>query len=173
MQQEGYDAHDFNLFDDRSSVLWRKPYVDGAVRELTAGDSRSQEQIRQAVEQIMLAAGEGQPDVRYTTRKARRARGNVRVEAQIDMTWSLPRRAHNFFARAGGGRQEPAARRRCRFRRPARLRSRQDSGRLRDAGGTKPAGLHGVDGGSGAFMQEGVAGRERTDGLLAAVGYWL
>ena len=35
VQQEGYDAHDFNLFDDRSSVLWRKPYIDGAVRELT------------------------------------------------------------------------------------------------------------------------------------------
>ena len=41
LQQEGYDAHDFNLFDDRSSQLWRKPYVDGAVRELTAGDSRT------------------------------------------------------------------------------------------------------------------------------------
>jgi hypothetical protein len=37
VQQEGYDAHDFNLFDDRSSQLWRKPYVDGAVRELTSG----------------------------------------------------------------------------------------------------------------------------------------
>jgi hypothetical protein len=35
VQQEGYDAHDFNLFDDRSSVLWRKPYIDGAVREMT------------------------------------------------------------------------------------------------------------------------------------------
>ena len=56
MQQEGYDAHDFNLFDDRSSQLWRKPYVDGAVRELTSGSSRSQEQIRQAVEQMMIAS---------------------------------------------------------------------------------------------------------------------
>lgn len=84
VQQEGYDAHDFNLFDDRSSVLWRKPYVDGAVRELTSGDSRSQEQIRQAVEQIMLSAGDGAPDVRYTTRKAHRARGNVTVDAHID-----------------------------------------------------------------------------------------
>jgi hypothetical protein len=59
VQQEGYDAHDFNLFDDRSSELWRKPYVDGAVRELTAGDSRSQEQVRQAVEQMMIAARPG------------------------------------------------------------------------------------------------------------------
>jgi len=35
IQQEGYDAHDFNIFDDRAAELWRKPYVDGAVRELT------------------------------------------------------------------------------------------------------------------------------------------
>jgi hypothetical protein len=53
VQQEGYDAHDFNLFDDRSSVLWRKPYVDGAVRELTSGDTRSQEKMRQMVERMM------------------------------------------------------------------------------------------------------------------------
>lgn len=150
MQQEGYDAHDFNLYDDRSSVLWRKPYVDGAVRELTAGDSRSQEQIRQGVEQIMLAAGDGEPDVRYTTRKARRARGNVRVEAEIDRTRSLPRRAHNFFARAGGGRPEPRSGAAAGSRgRPASAGG-QGSGWLRDAGGNEPDGLYGVDGGAGA-----------------------
>jgi hypothetical protein len=84
VQQEGYDAHDFNLYDDRSSQLWRKPYVDGAVRELTSGDSRSQEQIRQAVEQMMIGAGNLNPDVRYTTRPAHRSRGNVTVGAEID-----------------------------------------------------------------------------------------
>jgi len=42
--------------------------VDGAVRELTSGDSRSQDQIRQAVERLMLAAGNYNPDVRHTTR---------------------------------------------------------------------------------------------------------
>jgi hypothetical protein len=84
VQQEGYDAHDFNLFDDRSNTLWRKPYVDGAVRELTAGDSRSQEQLRQAVEQIMIAAGNTNPDVRYTTHKAHRSRANITVDAQED-----------------------------------------------------------------------------------------
>jgi hypothetical protein len=83
LQQEGYDAHDFNLFDDRSSQLWRKPYVDGAVRELTSGDSRTQEQMRQAIEQIMLAAGNNNHDVRYTTRKSHRSRGNVTVDAEI------------------------------------------------------------------------------------------
>jgi hypothetical protein len=84
VQQEGYDAHDFNLFDDRSSQLWRKPYVDGAVRELTSGDSRSQEQIRQAVEQMMIASGTTNPDVRHTSRKAHRARGHVNVDVDID-----------------------------------------------------------------------------------------
>lgn len=84
VQQEGYDAHDFNLFDDRSNTLWRKPYVDGAVRELTAGDTRSQEQLRQAVEQIMISAGNNNPDVRYTTRKAHRSRANITVNAQKD-----------------------------------------------------------------------------------------
>ena len=84
VQQEGYDAHDFNLFDDRSSQLWRKPYVDGAVRELTSGDSRSQEQIRQAVEQMMIASGTTNPDVRHTSRKAVRARGRVNVDVDID-----------------------------------------------------------------------------------------
>src|ERR1700757_918301 len=92
LQQEGYDAHDFNLFDDRSSQLWRKPYVDGAVRELTAGDSRTQEQMRQAVEQIMLAAGNSKPDVRYATR----------------MTRSLPRRAHIFPRARGRGTGTPS-----------------------------------------------------------------
>jgi hypothetical protein len=84
VQNEGYDAHDFNIFDDRSNVLWRKPYVDGAVRELTTGNSRSQEQIRQTVEQMMIAAGNANPDVRYTTRKANRSRANVTVDAHVD-----------------------------------------------------------------------------------------
>lgn len=84
VQQEGYDAHDFNLFQDRADTLWRKPYVDGAVRELTSGDSRTQEQMRQAVEQIIISAGNPNPDVRYTTRKAHRSRANVTVDADTD-----------------------------------------------------------------------------------------
>ena len=84
MQQEGYDAHDFNLFDDRSSVLWRKPYVDGAVRELTSGDTRSQEQMRRMIERMMIASGTTNPDVRYTTRKMFRSRANVVIDADVD-----------------------------------------------------------------------------------------
>jgi hypothetical protein len=81
VNQEGYDAHDFNIFDDRSSLLWRKPYLDGAVRELTSGDSRNQDQLRQAVEQMMIAAGNLNPDVRYTSKASRRSRANVTVNA--------------------------------------------------------------------------------------------
>lgn len=49
----------------------RKPYVDAAVRELTSGDTRSQEQLRQKIERMMIAAGTSNPDVRHTTRRPR------------------------------------------------------------------------------------------------------
>jgi len=84
VQQEGYDAHDFNLFDDRASQLWRKPYVEGAVEELTSGDNRSADQLRVAVEQMMLAAGNQNPDVRMTGSAAPRSGATVKVDAQID-----------------------------------------------------------------------------------------
>jgi hypothetical protein len=84
VQLQGYDEHDFNLFDDRADTLWRKPYVDGAVRELTSGDTRSQDQIRQAVEQMMIAAGTSNPDVRYTAHKSHRSRANVTLNADTD-----------------------------------------------------------------------------------------
>ncbi len=84
VQQEGYDAHDFNLFDDRASQLWRKPYVEGAVQELTSNDNRSSEQLRVAVEQMMLAAGNQNPDVRMTGGSAPKSGATVKVDAQID-----------------------------------------------------------------------------------------
>jgi hypothetical protein len=86
VQQEGYDEHDFNLFDDRASLLWRKPYVEGAVQELTSGDGRSQDQLRSAVETMMIAAGNnnGNPDVRTLSQAAPQSHATVRVDAQID-----------------------------------------------------------------------------------------
>ena len=84
VQQEGYDAHDFNLFDDRASQLWRKPYVDGAVQELTSNDNRSSEQLRVAVEQLMLAAGNQNPDVRLTGSAAPKSVATVKVNAEIE-----------------------------------------------------------------------------------------
>jgi hypothetical protein len=84
IQMEGYDAHDFNIFDDRASLLWRKPYVDGAVRELTTGNDRSVEQIRRTVEQLMLAARNRNPDVRVLGAAANRDRANVTIHVDID-----------------------------------------------------------------------------------------
>jgi hypothetical protein len=55
VQSEGYDMTDFGIFDDRAATLWRKPYLDGAVRELTSGNHKSVEQLRLTVEQMILA----------------------------------------------------------------------------------------------------------------------
>lgn len=84
VQQEGYDEHDFNLFDDRASLLWRKPYVDGAVQELTSGNDRSSDQLRISVEQMMVAAGNLNPDVRTVAQAAPKSRGSIRVDAEIE-----------------------------------------------------------------------------------------
>jgi hypothetical protein len=89
IQQEGYDAHDFNLFDDRAALLWRKPYVDGAVRELTSGEDRSPEELRRTVEQLMLAANNRNPDVRALVHAGRTDRTNVHVTADVDQTEAL------------------------------------------------------------------------------------
>jgi hypothetical protein len=92
IQQEGYDAHDFNLFDDRASLLWRKPYVDGAVRELTAGNQgRSVEQLRRAVEQLMLVAGNKNPNIKAIQANTHRSRSNVRVDVDVDEQEALLR----------------------------------------------------------------------------------
>jgi hypothetical protein len=91
VRQEGYDEHDFNLFDDRASLLWRKPYIDGAVQELTAGNNRSADELRAAVEQMMLAAGNRNPDVRVTGNAAERSSGNIRVDAEIENEESVLR----------------------------------------------------------------------------------
>ena len=55
LMNEGRDLHDFNLYDDRAAMVWRKPYLDGAIRELTSGNNRSVEDIRRTVESLMLA----------------------------------------------------------------------------------------------------------------------
>jgi hypothetical protein len=89
IQQEGYDAHDFNLFDDRSALLWRKPYVDGAVRELTSGDNRSAEQLRRAVEQLMLQQKNYNPDVRAVSQPSHGDHTSVRVDVEIDEEQAL------------------------------------------------------------------------------------
>ena len=84
MQQEGYDAHDFGLFDDRAALLWRKPYIDGAVRELTGADNRAVEDVRRSVEEMIIQAHDKSPQVMITSNQANKSRGNVRVTS----TWT-------------------------------------------------------------------------------------
>ena len=86
MQQEGYDAHDFNIFDDRTAEIWRKPYLDGSARELTSGDTRSVEQLREAVERMMISGREKQPRVRAVVHTARSDAADVKVTADINHT---------------------------------------------------------------------------------------
>jgi hypothetical protein len=89
VQQEGYDEHDFGLFDDRAALLWRKPYIDGAVRELTGKNRRSVEEVRRSVEEMIMAAHDKNPQVVYTSNQAHRDRSNVRIDVDIDQQKEL------------------------------------------------------------------------------------
>jgi hypothetical protein len=88
IQWEGLDYHDFNVFDDRASILWRKPYLDGAVRELTAGEDRSVGRMESDIESAiaMSKGGDAQASARMTRHVARTDRSNVTVtvESQPD-----------------------------------------------------------------------------------------
>lgn len=86
IQEEGLDYHDFNIFDDRAATLWRKPYLDGASRELTAGNNKSVDDLRQSVEKMILAGGIKDPDVWITATSSRKQRQNltINVEQQPD-----------------------------------------------------------------------------------------
>ena len=84
IQQEGYDAHDFNIFDDRASLLWRKPYLDGAVRELTSGDTKSAEDLRIAVEQLMIDSGNRNPDARTSVHSSPGNNTSVKINVDVD-----------------------------------------------------------------------------------------
>lgn len=80
VQNEGYDYHDFNIYDDRAALLWRKPYIDGAVRELTSGGSASAENLRQVVERIIMEGSDKNPGVRTSSQASRTAGANVTID---------------------------------------------------------------------------------------------
>jgi hypothetical protein len=58
--------------------------------ELTSGEDP--EQLRQAVENMMLAAGDNRPDVRTAVHAGHENHSNVRVIADIDQTEDLLQR---------------------------------------------------------------------------------
>jgi very-short-patch-repair endonuclease len=85
IENEGYDYHDFNIFDDRATTLWRKPYVDGAVRSLTSGDtSSSSEQIRRSIEQLMLQANNKNPKVNVLSQTSSIDKNSVKINIDHD-----------------------------------------------------------------------------------------
>jgi hypothetical protein len=81
IQWEGLDAHDYGLYDDRIAMLARKPYLDGAVRELTMGDDRSVERMTTQMRNAIAQSKSGDPDadVRMTRHAARVAHRNVNI----------------------------------------------------------------------------------------------
>lgn len=102
IQQEGFDAKDFNIFDDRANILWRKPYIDGAVRELTSGDtSKSLEQNRKMIENILIAAKNRDPKVSMTSNLSTSsiATTNVSIEKDDhdDLVKSIRRNPDKFW----------------------------------------------------------------------------
>lgn len=84
IQQEGRDMHDFGIFEDRAALLWRKPWVDGAVSELTSGGSERVENLRRQVEGLMLASRNRNPNVRASGTPSLVPRGHVRVDVDVD-----------------------------------------------------------------------------------------
>ena len=84
IQQEGLEMHDFNIFDDRASLLWRKPWTDGIARELTSGDNRSTEELRDAVEQMIVNKRDNNPKIRTMQHPSHVASGNIRIDVDED-----------------------------------------------------------------------------------------
>ncbi len=96
IQNEGYDMHDFNVWEDRAALLWRKPYLDGAVRELTSGGGKkSEDELRRLIEEIMLKAkgSNRRPDVRVMSRATREEQNNINVRMSVDRSEELRRDA--------------------------------------------------------------------------------
>lgn len=80
IQNEGYDYHDFNIYDDRAALLWRKPYVDGAVRELTSGGDGNTERIRQTVERVIVEGQDKNPRVAALNKPNRTGGSSVTID---------------------------------------------------------------------------------------------
>ena len=84
IQNEGLDSHDFNFFDDRAALLWRKPWINGAVRELTTGDSRSTEDLRLSVEQLMLSSQDHRPRIGAISQASRVSTSEITLDAEVN-----------------------------------------------------------------------------------------
>lgn len=85
VQFEGLDYHDFNIYQDRMAMLWRKPYLDGAVRELTSGDDRSLDDMTTSIEQAIALSKSKNPNakVRATRHASQRDTSNIKVTVNV------------------------------------------------------------------------------------------
>jgi hypothetical protein len=88
VQWEGLDMHDFNIYDDRAAQLWRKPYLDGAVRELTSGDDRTVDEMAAELERAisMSKSKDRKSKVRLNRQAARADTNNqtITIDVQPD-----------------------------------------------------------------------------------------
>jgi PAB1-binding protein PBP1 len=76
--------HDFNIFDDRAALLWRKPWTDGMARELTSGDNRSVDELREAVEKMILTKRDRNPKVVAQQHPSMQDQGTIRIDVEED-----------------------------------------------------------------------------------------
>jgi micrococcal nuclease len=102
IQWEGLDFHDFNIYDDRVAMLWRKPYLDGAVRELTSGDDRSVEDMTIAIEQSIAQSkvNDRKAQVRTQRTHSRKEQSNIRIDVNVrpdkDLEKEIRRNADDY-----------------------------------------------------------------------------
>lgn len=79
LEWEGRNMHDFGVFQDRQALLWRKPYLDGAVRELTSGENRSVDELQRRIEMMIKNSR-----TRSVASASRYDRSNVRIDVYIN-----------------------------------------------------------------------------------------
>lgn len=88
LKWEGKDLHEYGVYRDRASLLWRKPWLDGIVRELTSGDRRSEEEMRRTIEKAIAEARNGgrASDGRGLSRPSHNKRRRIYVSVLEDET---------------------------------------------------------------------------------------
>lgn len=97
LQWEGRDLHDFGIYQDREAMLWRKPYVDGAARELTAGEERDAEQLQRQIEKMMRNSKTRRVSKKsFSDRDKQTVRMKVRVQPDQEIRQDIRHHAEEY-----------------------------------------------------------------------------
>ena len=80
LAMEGKDLRDYRIYQDRISTLWRKPYLDGALRELTSGSRTTEEEARRLIERAIANVKRGRTGQSASVTEAPAIKGKRRVE---------------------------------------------------------------------------------------------